>query len=192
MKLRLISLCALAAVVIAAACSDPVALKATFSTTRDTVGLYALSGTAPTLPSGLNVLARQPVRIDGFAAFDIAFDIISQQQVILYPVKLIVSAPGGVRQVGLLKVTGAFEEVLKAPASGYQADSAVVLTPGQVVVIQTAQNSGGGTCAFSFSPNVFAKLAVTSIDLVNRLVRIALVVDPNCGFRSFEPGIPTS
>ena len=132
------------------------------------------------------------MRVDGFASFDVALDIDAAGNAIIYPVKLVVSSPGGSRPVGLLKVLATFDSVAAAPTTGYEADSSLVIARGQVVVVQSAHNSSGDLCQFALSPNIYAKIAVDSVNLLSRTLFLRLGLDPNCGFRSFVTGIPTS
>src|SRR6185436_14326694 len=118
MKFRLAILAAIPAVAVLNACGDPTNLKATLPTSVDSLSVFALSGTPPAYPSGVSIVARQPVRVDGFAAFDVAFDINANGQAMIYPVKLVVATPGGVRPIGLQRVPGTFETVTEAPKSG--------------------------------------------------------------------------
>lgn len=174
------------------ACGDPTSLQATLPTSVDSLSLFALSGTPPTYPSGIAILSRQPVRVDGFASFDVAFDINAAGNVIIFPVKLVVVSPGGSRAVGLLKVAGTFDSTLEAPKSGYELDSSLVVAPGEVVLVQTAHNTQGDLCQFAINPNIYAKIAVDSVNLASRTLFLRLGLDPNCGFRSFADGIPSS
>jgi len=179
------------------ACSDPTNLKASLATTVDSLSVFALSGTPPTYPSGIAILARQPVRVDGFGVdglpfFDVALDIDAAGNAIIYPVKLVVISPRGWRPVGLIKVAGVFDSVTDAPKTGYESDSSLVMAPGEVVVVQSAHNTSGDLCQLALSPNIYAKIAVDSIDIASRTLFLRLGLDPNCGFRSFVTGIPTS
>ena len=192
MKARLSLLAAMFVVVGLNACGDPTSLRANLPTSVDSLSVFALSGTPPTYPSGVSILSRQPVRVDGFASFDVAFDINAAGNAIISPVKLVVIAPGGSRPVGLLKVPGTFATALEAPKSGYEADSSLVMAPGEVVMVQAAHNSSGDLCQFAINPNIYAKIAVDSINLASRTLFLRLGLDPNCGFRSFVAGIPTS
>jgi hypothetical protein len=173
------------------ACGDPTSLQANASTSVDTLSVFALSGTPPSYPSGLSIVARQAVRVDGFAGFDVAFDINSDGNAVVYPVKLVVATPGGSRPVGLQKVTGAFETVLEAPKTGYETDSSLVLTAGETVVVQAAHNGGQDVCQFALSPFLYAKIGVDSVNIPSRTIYFQLGLDPNCGFRSFATGVPT-
>ena len=73
------------------ACGDPTSLQASLPTTVDTLSVFALSGTPPTYPSGISILARQTVRVDASALFDVALDINAAGNPVIYPVKLVVS-----------------------------------------------------------------------------------------------------
>ena len=192
MKLRLALLATMSVVVGLNACGDPTSLKAALITSVDSLQVFALSGTPPSYPSGVSILARQPVRVDGNANFDVAFDIDQNGNAIVYPVKLVVSVPGGSRPVGVQKLATEFDLVSAAPKTGYESDSALTMVPGETVVIQSQHNFSGDLCQFALNPNIFAKVAVDSVDLASRTLFLRLGLDPNCGFRSFVAGLPTS
>jgi hypothetical protein len=93
----------------------------------------------------------------------------------------------------LQKVAGPFESVSEAPRTGYKIDSTVVASAGEVIVVEAVHNNGSqDLCTFSLSPNVYAKISVDTIFVATRTIKFRLGLDPNCGFRSFAPGIPTS
>jgi hypothetical protein len=193
MKARLAIIATMCVVVVLNACGDPTSLKATGITSVDTLYVFALTGTPPTYPSGVSILAKSATRVDGFAGFDVAFDIDQSGRTVVYPVKMVVTSPGGSRPVGLQKVAGSFETVLAAPASGYETDSSLVLGAGETLVLQVPHNSGSqDICSFALSPYLYAKIGVDSVNLASRTIYIQLGLDPNCGFRSFASGIPTS
>ena len=174
------------------ACSDPTNLKATLSTSTDSLTVWALSGTPPSYPSGVSLVGRQVVRVDGFAGFDVALDIDANGNAVIYPVRLVVSTPGGSRAVGLQKVGGIFDSVTAAPKTGFETDSALVMPPGEVVTIQSPQNGTGEICQFAISPYLYAKVVADSVNLASRTIFIRIGLDPNCGFRSLTDGVPTS
>ncbi|MFL5499712.1 MAG: hypothetical protein ACJ79Q_00615 [Gemmatimonadaceae bacterium] len=190
MKARLVLLATMSVVVGLAACGDPTNVTANVPTSVDTLSVFALSGSPPSYPSGIAIVSRQPVKVDGFANFDIAFDIAPNGDAIIYPVKLVVSSPGGSRPVGLQKVAGTFDQVSTAPKDGYQTDTAVVLAPGETATIKSPHNTVGDICQFAIDANIFAKVAVDSVNLATRRMYLRLGLDPNCGFRSFAEGIP--
>ncbi len=192
MKLRVISLGVLGAAIAASACTNPIHITAQDATVVDTLTVYALSGTSPSLPSGLDLFTRQPIVVDGLAAFDVAFDIVSPTQVRILPVRFVVTSPSGVRQVGIRLQTGTFPQLLNAPSGTYQTDSSLVVNVGDVAVIQTTRAFPGEFCQYTLSPYLYSKLSVLSIDMPTRTIQFQLGINPNCGFRSFLPGIPTS
>ena len=192
MKARLALLATMCVATVLNACGNVASIKATIPTYVDTLSLWALSGTPPSYPSAISIAARQIVRVDGFASFDVALDIDGTGKAVVYPVKLVVASPGGSRPVGIQKIPRAFEDVLEAPQSGYGTDSSVTISPGQVVVVQSPHNNSGDICQFAISPNLYAKIAVDSVNLATRIIYLRMGFDPNCGFRSFATGIPTS
>jgi hypothetical protein len=180
----------IAAPLFLAGCSDYNPFGAQIPTGEDVFTIFALSGTPVVYPSGLNTYSRVATRVDGNANFDVAFDIGSDGNAILYPVKLVVSSPTGDRVVGLRKVAAQFDSVTSAPTGTYQGDSAVVAAPGEVIVVEANRGTSGDVCYLNISPNIYTKILISSIDLVTRTIVIQTVVDPNCGFRSFAAGIP--
>ena len=192
MKARFALLATMCVVVVLNACGNIASLQATLPTSVDTLSVWALSGTPPSYPNAISIATRQIVRVDGFASFDVALDINSNGKAVVYPVKLVVGSPGGSRPVGMLKSAGVFEQVSEAPQTGYETDSALVIAPGEVVVVQSPHNGSGDICQFAISPNLYAKIALDSVNLSSRSVYLRMGFDPNCGFRSFANGVPTS
>ena len=190
MKARLAILATMSAVVVLNACGDPTSLTANTPTFVDTLSVFALSGTPPAYPSGLSIVGRTPVRVDGFANFDVAFDIDAAGNAVIYPVKLIVASVGNSRPVGMVKFPLPFEGVVEAPRTGFETDSSFVLAPGETVVVQSSH--AADICQYALSPYIYAKIAVDSVNLVSRTLYLRMGLDPNCGFRSFATGIPTS
>jgi len=192
MKLRIQVLGLAAALAFVAGCGDANPFQAQFPTELDTYTLFALTGTPAAYPSGLDTYSRNVTRVDGNAAFDLAFDINADGNAIIYPVKLIVSAVTGDRVIGLKKVAMPFDSIMSAPKGTYQTDSAVVLAAGESLVVEANRSMSGDVCYLNLSPNIYSKITVTSIDLPTRTIEVEEVVDPNCGFRSFAIGLPSS
>jgi len=191
MNLRKFALGAIVASVFFVACDDSNPFAAQLPTSQDVYTLFALTGTPPAYPSGLNTFARSPTRVDGNASFDVAFDINADGKAVLYPVKLIVTSVSGDRPVGLRKVAGTFDSITEAPTGTYQTDSAIVAAKGEIVVVEANRGSSGDVCSFNISPNIYTKILVDSIDVASHTITIQTVMDPNCGFRSFADGIPS-
>jgi hypothetical protein len=187
---RKLALALVACASILTACGDPNLLRAQLPTISDVYDVFALTGTPAAFPSGINTYVRTAVRVDGNANFDVALDLDAQNRVIVYPVQKVVTLINSARRVGLRKVPGTFDALTIAPSGNY-ADSAIVLSPGEVVVVQSVRNGPGDACQFDISPFIYTKIAVDSVVKQSRAITVKAVLDPNCGFRSFEPGIPT-
>ena len=196
MKFRFLTLCAaLLGAAATGACTDPTRLRARFDTLQDTLVAFAMTRTPSAYPSALLTVGQQDndasgepvvVRI-GALAFDVAFDIDAEDNAVIYPLGLVLSDFGGQRRVGLQRATSPFESVLRAPASGYVYDSAFVARPGEVVLIEAQL---APYCAADLLRTIYTKLVVDSVNSAARTVHFRVGLDPNCGFRSFAPGIP--
>ncbi|MGH8622666.1 MAG: hypothetical protein ACRET3_11045, partial [Burkholderiales bacterium] len=98
------------------------------------------------------------------------------------------------RQSGAQISSADFDSLRIAPSSGYQVDSAVVLTVNSVAVI----HSRPVQCSFDYQPihNYFAKLHVLAIDTTSgpngRRIDLEILTNVNCGYRGLEPGLPRS
>ena len=178
-------LLAAAAVPAMLACGETLRLPAQGEVFGDTLTVYALSGTDISYPSALNVGGLVVVRVSGVFDYEIAFDIDAAGNTVIYPIALLAAEELGVRRVGLQKVAGTFAELTEAPRTGYVYDEALVVTPGEVVVIEA-----GVSCPYPYPQMIYAKLSVDSVSLVRRAIHFQAVTDPSCGFRSFLPGIP--
>jgi hypothetical protein len=178
---------AAAALVLASACSgisDPVA---GFDTVAYKSALLALNGTPIGSVTAINTATALTVRAEVGYEFDIAFDINEAGQ----PVVLTQRAVGlpqnsGGHSVALQPLASAFESVLEAPRGGWVTDSLLTLDVGETFVVR-ATNS---VCQLFSSPFLYSKAVVDSLDLTSRRLWLSVVTDPNCGFRSFEPGRP--
>ena len=189
MNPRRFALAIVASASILSACGDPQTLRASLSTVEDVYTVFALTGTPAAYPSGINTYFRTAARVDGNGNFDVALDLDATGQVVFYPVQKIVSSLATTRRVGMKKVPGTFESVLIAPEGTY-ADSVIVAKEGDVIVLQSQRNGSGDACQFDFSPYIYTKLLVDSIAPATRTIVVQAVLDPNCGFRSFEAGVP--
>ena len=191
MTLRKFAIGAVVALFFCVGCDSSDPFAAQLPTSQDVYTLFALTGTPPAYPSGLNTYGRTPTRVDGNASFDVAFDLNADGNAVIYPVKLIVSSVNGDRPVGLRKVAGTFDQVIEAPTGTYQTDSAVVAAKGEIVVVQANRGLSGDVCSLNVSPYIYTKILVDSIDTSSHTITIQTVLDPNCGFRSFADGIPS-
>lgn len=189
---RALLLAGLLAVVGTSACDDPFALKATFSTATDTLVAYAMSGTPASFASGYNAGTGAVSRVGPDLTFDVAFDLQTDGKIRVIPARLISQVRqsfGGqvaTQQVGLLVPTTSFAAITQAPEKGYKIDSLVVVPTGTPVVMQVLSDA----CQFTFASQLYAKLVVDSVNAGTRQIYFRAVRQPNCGFRSFQPGVP--
>jgi hypothetical protein len=180
------------------ACGDPNAPRADFENYADTLTLYALNGAPRGAPTAISIFSG----IFGTAGvnetsltFDVAVDLDDQGRPRLYPVRAVASTlldflPLGARhQVGIRRETRAFDAISEAPDDGYVLDSAQTVAVGEVVIIQSTDQSA---CSSVFGGAVYAKMIVDSVRTSTRQLFARITADPNCGFRSFVlPGPPT-
>lgn len=158
----------------------------------DTLVAYALTGTPASLPSGLASPFRTTVRVDGSGAFDVAFDLNARgDSIIVAPVRAVISPLTGAPQVGLQMPKMSFDAITSAPGGYYRPDTAIVVAPGEPFVLLTQRSTGATTCLYNPAPRIYAKVVIDSVQLPTRAIYLRQVMDPNCGFRSFEPGLPT-
>ena len=179
------ALAALPAVaVLAVGCSNTTGLPAPiFTNTVDTVSLWALRGTAISLPSAFSLSGNTTVRTDQTTAFDFAFDFDSIGEPALFPL-----GPLNLGQLsGLQKTTTAFDAIMIAPTTNYVLDKPLTLDTGMVILVSSRPT----TCSFGATVSLYAKLRVLAVDSTARRLDMEMLVDENCGYRGLQPGLPT-
>lgn len=184
---------ALAAAGAVSACDDPLGLRASIAVSFDTLSVYAMTGTPVTYPSAYDVGNGTLARVTSQIAFDVAFDLTSDGKVKLLPARQVAASRDlgglviqGSPRVGLQAMPGTFESITRAPGGNYTYDSTLVVSTGQPVAIEVSSD----ICQFSLSSLVYAKLVVDSVNVNSRQLHFRSAVDPNCGFRSLQPGVP--
>ena len=186
-----------------AACgSDPFAVTARLDVLEDTLTVHAINdeSAAPELPVALDIstqrfgtlgeLIREPRAepISNAYDFDVAFDVRGDTAILLTP-RRVASPFGFTRRVGVLAPTATFEALTRAPGSGYLFDTvAVKLREGGTAVVVSAHPD----CASEVHQELYAKVGILDVDPVAKTVTFRVRLDPNCGFRSFLPGVPRS
>jgi hypothetical protein len=179
--------CAALAALAVVACSDPFKVTAQYPNTPFAFSLFALSGSGPAnAPAAIDFGTVGAVRVDGSFAFDVAFDFDGNGKIRVIPQKLVGISVGGARTVGLQRVTGVYESVLLAPSKGWVLDSALSVLPGEVVVVRMTSSG----CVYQLSRELYAKLVIDSVKAGGLLFGRGMT-NPNCGFKSFEVGIPS-
>jgi hypothetical protein len=170
-----------------AACDDPFAPRATTQVRTDSFVVYSVSQTPINAPAAFNIVFFTTLRLEPTYGFDIVFDIDDAGKVVLIPARLAGGAVTSARRVGLQKVAGAYDQLTRAPTSGYQYDSTLTLDIGEGAAVELQTD----VCQFQTSQLVYAKLKIKAVDPVSRTIVFRITYDPNCGFRSFLPGVPT-
>lgn len=171
-----------------AACDDPFAPRATTEVRTDSFVVYSVTQTPINAPAAFNIVFFTTLRLEPTYSFDLVFDIDETGKAVLIPVRLVGGAVTSARQVGLQKITGPYEDMTRAPVTGYQYDSTMALDVGEAALVELRTD----VCQFQTSQMVYAKLQIKAIDPVSRTIVFRITYDPNCGFRSFLPGVPTN
>ncbi|MBV9879125.1 MAG: hypothetical protein JO180_01460 [Gemmatirosa sp.] len=181
--------------------TDPFAPVASFTTSLDSFVVYPVTGSPAAAPTAVSLYTRSAVRpalLSGLVLnFDLAFDVDATGRVRLLPPKQLVASTATSLVTGAQVITNTtFDALLRAPNTGYQYDSATVVTPGQLVVIQTQGASTASVACSSTSP-MYAKLVVDSVVPSTQIPGTKAIyfrarIDPNCGFRSLDTGVPTN
>src|SRR4051812_11448470 len=111
-------LVAVGVVAASSGCGDGTGIKAQFANfdVQDTV--YALTGTSPLLSSGILLRDANPKKVDGSFNYDIAFDLDSADNVVVYTQRAIGTQLVAGHPVGLLATSQPFDAVLRAPTAG--------------------------------------------------------------------------
>jgi hypothetical protein len=179
---------AAAALAAVAACSDPLKVKATADVFTDTLTVYALNRSPSYFPSAVNTLTAGVIAPTTPASFDVALDIDDQGRAVIYPNKLVAGTLYSTHRVGTQIVSTAFESLTSAPRGNYNYDAPAVAPPNTVVAI-AADNPA---CSTALATTIYSKVVVDTVasSAPAPYLKVRITVDPNCGFRSFLPGIP--
>lgn len=183
----LAALVAATVAVVVAACGSFTGVPASLINIIDSGTVYALNGSPPGAPTALAATSGVLLAANSSFVFDVAFDIDSAGNVVYLPQRAVASGLASTHQVGLQKLSTAYDSLANAPKSGYRADTALVAAVNQTVVLQIADPS----CSVSITgTTLYAKVVVTKVDPVAKQLTVQYSVDPNCGFVSFALGVP--
>jgi hypothetical protein len=186
------------------ACGDPFEVRATIATLEDTLVVNSVGDASAPIAAPMSIdIADQPNLFDAGSrrpvarrlgpefydiggGFDTAIDV-QGDSVVFLPPRLLTTALSTVRRVGLRRDTVAFDSIRVAPGAGYVFDTVrVAARVGQTVTIVSRHP----VCAREISAELYAKVGVIAIDPAARTATLRVRLDPNCGFRSFLPGVP--
>jgi hypothetical protein len=102
-----------------------------------------------------------------------------------------VSGSGAGRPTAFVRLGSSFEAATLAPRAtsrDWIRDSALRVDVGEVIGVRMQP----GSCVFDFEPYMYGKVRVDSVDVARRRLYLRAVINPNCGYRSLEPGRPTT
>lgn len=171
-----------------AACGEPLRIQATENVISTNFELHAFSLAPPTYNSAILTPFAEPRPVTAAGSFDVALDLDSEGRILVMPVSTVVTPLLGATRVGLRHAGGSYDAVLSAPTGEYVRDSVFTIVPGEVVVIEADRSAD--LCGFAISPFIYSKLSVLSVNEATGAIAVRFTVNPNCGFRSFEEGIP--
>jgi hypothetical protein len=179
---------------LAIACGDLTRPKASTPNLELSYSVYSLTGTPVGSTNAINFFGG-PARVDAAFSFDVALDLDSTGNILVYPVRAIAGPLAGTipTHVGLKTVTGTFESLTSAPNVVYDTVTVQKISPGTVVAAEIFQQTSLA-CVYSLQGSaMYAKFVVDSVDRATRRLFVRHVLDGNCGFRGLVPdSIPTS
>jgi hypothetical protein len=164
-------------------------VPASLATDTESSTVYALNGAPLGAPTALHAYSGTFLSADADFLFDVAFDLDDSARIHVLPQRQVASGLQATHTVSLATVTDTFEAVASVPRGlVFRADTGMIIQRNQVVI---AQVTDATACGFSITgTTLFAKIVVQSVNRVDRTMQVKFTVDPNCGFRSFLPGIP--
>lgn len=174
--------------VVATACGTLTGVPSSLATISDSGVVYAINGAPPGAPTALHVFSGTLLAADANFIFDVAFDIDSTGHVVIIPQRAVASALATTHTVALQTSTTTFDQLGEAPKNGYRADTAVVTSINQTIVVQSQDPNACGTSLTGST--LYAKIVVQSVNVLTRQLKIRYATDPNCGFFSFASGLP--
>jgi hypothetical protein len=182
---------AAAFIAVAGACSDPNAIaNASIGNVVDTVTLFALTDGPLLEPTAYSVAAKASVRTwEAGNSFDFAFDETSGGAPVFLPTSVLGLLSSSSFKPGLKRpgASTTFDEMVKAPSNDYIVSDTIPIAVGDRFYIRTTISA----CSFLSVPE-YGKLEVLELDPVAHTVKMQVVANQNCGYRSLKLGIPKS
>ena len=188
-KSKILGLGLAAAAIAAVACGNFTGVPASLITLTDSGTVFALNGAPLGAPTAIHGYSGQFVPATADFLFDVAFDLDADAKIHVLPQRQVASGLQATHSVGLAVVPDSFEAVTAVPRGlAFRADTGMVVERNQVVI---AQISDANACSFSLTGStLYVKMVVKAVNRVDRTMQVKFTVDPNCGFRSFAPGVP--
>lgn len=188
-KSKLVGIAVAIATVTAVACKGFTEVPASLATATESSTVYAINGAPLGAPTAIHAYAGQFVPATADFLFDVAFDLDDQSQIHILPQRQVASGLQATHTVSLATVPDTFEAVGSVPSGlKFRPDTGMIIQRNQVVI---AQVTDATACSFSVTgTTLYAKIAVKAVNRADRTMQVKFTVDPNCGFRSFAPGVP--
>jgi hypothetical protein len=189
LKSRIAGLVVAAAAVAGVACGNFTGVPASLATITDTGTVFAINGAPLGAPTAIHAFAGAFVPADADFLFDVAFDLDSLARIHILPQRQVAAGLQPTHTVSLATVPDSFDAVGAVPSGlTFHPDTGMIIARNQVVI---AQVTDAQACGFSVTgTTLYAKIVVNAINRVDRTMSVKFTVDPNCGFRSFAPGVP--
>lgn len=133
-------------------------------------------------PSGFDILASSPVRLDSNTRWDFLFQIRQDGTAHLRPRGVIIDESE--TDAGLQQLTITFDEVRSAPTDGYERLRATTIEEGDVLAMQSQRDA-------NLEPvrcRRYGKMEVLTIDVAAGTVTFRHLINPNCENRNLVPG----
>ncbi len=175
----------LAVAILTAACGGTQLPPAQLSNAVDTVTLGALNGSELRWPAAFSVAEGLAVRTDLSSNFDFIYNISAAGHHVLLPLEVVGLGSSSSADPGLQRVTATFETLVTAPVDGYVSNDTLAIAVGDVVVARSR-------IACSLGVPQYAKLQILSFDDTQRTMKMQVLANTNCGYRSLATGVPTS
>jgi hypothetical protein len=188
------------AVTAVSACGNPFALKPNTDNIADTLAVYGLSGAPANGPTAINTFGPTLVATSATTHYDIVFDIrpdsAGNPQAYALPPRAVASF-GSAGFV--VDSTQPFDAITQAPNVTYNDSTIVPLKAGTILIVQALSNA----CTVQLVASqqfIYSKIIIDSVNYTpfdgftnpsGNTIYLRILVDPNCGFRSFKPGLPT-
>jgi len=176
----------------AVGCGNPNKPGAAIAITYDTLMAYSLATADPTQGTAFDLATSALVVPDGSLNFDFAFNV-EGGNVVIYPAKLVVTAAGIPRVVGLQVIQNIpFDQIDIASHNGYEFNDSLLVAVGQVFEVVTQNTTACTAVSITSQELLYGKFQIDSIDRKAGLIHFRAVVDPNCDYDTLVPGaIPT-
>ncbi len=147
--------------------------------------MEALSGTPVTASSGFSIIGQRATRLDLATSVDFIFDLDAEGRPFFLPARA-AGFPDTRLNAGLKLMSVPFDSIDLADTDGYTTLEPVFVQVGEVYLARTGLDVN--SCILSLP--LYMKFEVLAVDPGTRSIRLRVLANTNCGFRSLLPGVP--